>query len=225
MMIRKLITALFMAGFLLALTSAWMPKAAHAQCIAGLNGLICPNPPTPSGVSGAGSHKRPAKTQLPIPTNTPSPTPTISPTSTSPVGLQTVPITGRVGAPQNPSQGSSDWPWSATVVNYGFWVMLALTIVVVTTAALRSRIYRISNIRNLTVPSGGAVNIRPTPPAPEPPTIPYPNGMLDNAMERVETSDIPITKTVDHASAGIAREASTGLPSGNRLHGIKPITK
>lgn len=135
-MIRKLMTALFMAVFLAVLTSAWTPKIVHAACIVGLNGLICPPTPVPSGGSSggpsggssAGPHKRPPKTQLLNPTKTPTPAPTFTPTSIPPVGFQTGPIEGNAGAAQNPS--SSGYPWAATAVEIGV-VMLALISVLI----------------------------------------------------------------------------------------------
>lgn len=141
MIIRKLITALFMAMCLLALTSAWMPSVAHAACIAGLNGLICP--PTPAAAGGASSggsddrrHKRPTKTPFPTqtstPTTTPPPTPTFTPTSVPPLGGPTGHSEGNAGAAQNPGPYSSGYPWAATVVEY-WW--LALIMILVPTAA------------------------------------------------------------------------------------------
>ncbi len=139
MMIRKLIAALLVAMILVILTSAWMPEEARAQCVAGLNGLICSNPPPPSGAPSGGSsgdsHKRPAKSRLPTTTSTPAPTPVLSPTSLPPIG-QSGPAAGNapvnVTAAQNLRRGSSGHPWAATVVGYLF---LAVIMILVPTAA------------------------------------------------------------------------------------------
>ncbi len=148
MMIRKLIAALFVAVLLLILSSAWRPKLAEAQCVLvsdGSDGFV--GAPAQSSSKG-GEHKRPAKDAIPTktstPSNTPFPTPTIAPTPVPPLGGQTGHSAGNVGAALNPSQGSSGYPWAATVVEY-WWLELIVILVPIVAGLMLQRQRRRQN--------------------------------------------------------------------------------
>ncbi len=145
-MIRKPITCLLLAVFLVILTLAWTPQAAHAQCIAGLNGLICPPPPAPtagtSGGSSSGHHKRSSQTPLPTPTLTPIPTPTSAPASLPPLYGQAGPSDGNAGAAPNPNQGSSGFLWKATLLEYWWLALILILVPAVAGLLIGSRMHR-----------------------------------------------------------------------------------